>query len=562
MSTIANAVQAMVNNLTEKMTSGTPFTPEEQALAARALSYLQDNETWEKAVVAVVEEHLDTGTTALAAAKDQLDASTLAGVNAMTTAEASLLAKASQLDIAASVPAALSAYAKNKDGLIGSMSDLLMIIPEAEMLKDSSYTTAPPVTNMIFCSNGDVYAHTVPISRSSGSNGNLNQCHNFYSKAANVDPKTGLFTRLNYCYYSTDTPRTLWSQRFATEPAGAFFPLASALNPADIKFCPLISDFSSATSNAANFRGIGLFYDSTYGVPTGHYHNANVKDKYGRKASTLGQDFRNSYNYFECAFYNNAKNCLVVIQDGNVWELYSNGWVSPGVPTFGTDAQAQAWVDAQPDMFLVPFLSMTGDTLYSPMRSDTDGPNKTKSSTENSYDALAGNMQARSRPSQNAGSSPTTGSSPVGHLCSIWGTVDPHANYGTSSGYAVSQQYLWDVATRKLAPVYRESFYEVVPGQLRDYNATTTTLSYWTAIKQRTVLTNLVTKEKLAEAQQLLQVRDEGTSRGVISAGIPYYNPFDGVWYQAQTAYVGDAYYTGVCRLELFADSLKKYMGP
>lgn len=560
MSTIANAVQAMVNNLTTKMTSGTPFTPEEQLLVAKALSALQDNETWEKAVVAVVEEHLSTGTTALAAAKAQLDTSLQEGVNAMTTAEASLLAKSAQLDIAASVPGALSAYAKTKDGLIGNMSDMLTVIPESELMKDSGYGVSPPITNMIFCSNGDVYAHTVPTGKAAGSGAGIKECHNFYGKLANLNPKNGVFTRLNYCHYSSDSARSAWSQRYAYDPACAFLPLASSVN-GDVTFCQLISDFNGAANSESGFRGIGLFYNSNYGVVTGHYHNANIKDKYGRKASTLGVKYRYSQSYFECGLYDNVKNCLVVIQDYNVWELYSNGWVNAGVPTFGTDAQAQAWVNAQPDMFLVPFVSLSNDTLFSPLRHDAEGPFKTRVATENSYDALAQNVLNRCRPSQDAVANTAWKASPVGYLSSVWGSYDSASNYGTSTGYQVSQQYLWDAEAKKLSPVLRESFYEIVPGQLRDYNATTTTISYWSAVKQRTVITNLATKQKIGEAQQIHQVREDGTHRGVVSAGIPFYNPYDGVWYQAQSAYISDAYHTGICRLELFSDSLKKYIG-
>ncbi|QTH70941.1 hypothetical protein [Pseudoalteromonas xiamenensis] len=76
MSTIHHAVQAMVDNLTTKMTSGTPFTPEEQLLVSKAISALKDNETWEKAVVAVVEEHLDTATTSLTSAAASINTST------------------------------------------------------------------------------------------------------------------------------------------------------------------------------------------------------------------------------------------------------------------------------------------------------------------------------------------------------------------------------------------------------------------------------------------------------------------------------------------------------
>lgn len=561
MSTIANAVQAMVDNLTTKMSSGTPLTPEEQLLIAKALSALQDNETWEKAVVAVVEEHLTTGTEALAVAKDQFEATTIAGVNAMSSAEASLLAKAAQLDIAAGVPTALRSYVRNKDGLIGSVEDLLTVIPDAELLEDVAYGSVMPLVDIIFCSDGDVYAHACPTAASPGSaNAGLNFNHNFYHKAAGLDAKTGAFTRTNYCHYSQDAVRTLWNHRYGYYPAMALLPLASSVDADAITFAPLISDWFSNTPHAANFRGIGLFYNNTYGVSTGHYHNATVIDRYGRKAATLTTDNRVT-SYSECGLYDNTKNCLVVIEDGKVWELYSNGWVDPAIATFGDDTQAQAWVYAQPDIFIVPIRAMVSQVQsYHPLSSDLLASGKTQAQYEQAY--INNNVIL----SRMATPAPANGnllnayaSADVHYGLSLMGTVASHVGgAGMAAGYSTSQQYLWDVPSKTLIPTLREDFLESVPKQYAKTSATAD--NFYTTIKQRSVVKRLDTMEVLGEAQR---VHFASTSSGHQGVDIPMYNPYDDVWYHTVVAYdnIGTLYHVGVSRLHRVAESIAQYIG-
>ncbi|WP_025740968.1 hypothetical protein [Salinivibrio socompensis] len=68
MATLNQAVQSMIDNLHQKMTSDTPLTPEEQTLVAKALEALRNNYTWEQALVAVAEHHINESKAALESA--------------------------------------------------------------------------------------------------------------------------------------------------------------------------------------------------------------------------------------------------------------------------------------------------------------------------------------------------------------------------------------------------------------------------------------------------------------------------------------------------------------
>lgn len=99
MSTISTAVQELVNGLTAKMKSGQPYTPEEQLLVTKAISNLQDNQSWEQALVAVAEQHINSASSALNTASTQFNQDSNSGVSALQAAESSLTNKTQQLDL-------------------------------------------------------------------------------------------------------------------------------------------------------------------------------------------------------------------------------------------------------------------------------------------------------------------------------------------------------------------------------------------------------------------------------------------------------------------------------
>tara|TARA_Y100000031_G_scaffold103581_1_gene113782 strand:+ start:779 stop:2464 length:1686 start_codon:yes stop_codon:yes gene_type:complete len=535
MSTISNAVQEMVNNLTTKMQSGTPLSGEEQLLISKAISALQDNETWEKAVVAVVEEHLDTATGALDSAVTQFNTDSAAGINALSNAEASLLSKSAQLDIAAAVPAELAKLSEAKDGRIGNLDRLIMPVGGAQVYNDTESTTNAMKTNTIFCSDGEVICHVAPISWSSGSSGSVSDNHNFYRKVAGADKLTGTFSRYQYCFSSSSVARTGWNQRYSYGPAMMVLPLAHAVD-GTVTFKELISDYSSTTQNAGNFRGVGLFYDTDYGVTTGHYHNADVKDKYGRVAAQLRSDYRSAQQN-ECVFYDNVKNCVVVIQDGKVWELYSNGWVDPAIATFGDDTQAQAWVDAQPDMFLVALQGYGNAVSYELLHSATgENAGLTEADVRTAFQSYANNLLSLSV--AYTGDSNTAASYQTGVRVGSteWG-LQYTAGTGENIQWDCNQNFMWDKDTETLIPLHVHEVLEVIPPPMYDHESNTTNMYFWVTIKKTVKVTRIDTGEELGMALRLYQSQNGGNYQGIRTANFACINPYDGVWYEQVTSY-------------------------
>lgn len=127
MTTISTAVQGMVNNLASKMQSGTPYTAEEQLLVAKAVTALQDNQTWEQAVVAVVEQHLNTATGALSAAQSDIN-----------QAKTSIESKTANLDLIAglrqSFQADLDKLSDKVEARLGSLNRSFAMSPACDVL--------------------------------------------------------------------------------------------------------------------------------------------------------------------------------------------------------------------------------------------------------------------------------------------------------------------------------------------------------------------------------------------------------------------------------------------
>lgn len=134
MTTISTAVQGMVNNLASKMQSGTPYTAEEQLLVAKAVTALQDNQTWEQAVVAVVEQHLNTATGALSAAQSDIN-----------LAKTSIESKTANLDLIAglrqSFQADLDKLSDKVQAKLGSLNRNYVMSPACDVLLRNAHNS-------------------------------------------------------------------------------------------------------------------------------------------------------------------------------------------------------------------------------------------------------------------------------------------------------------------------------------------------------------------------------------------------------------------------------------
>lgn len=532
------------------------LTTEEQMLFAQAVSALQTHQTFEQAVIAVTEEHLNVGEAALLAAKTSFDQASTDGVTAIQSAETSLLSKSTQLDIAASVPAALSEYIKTKDGAIGNLDDLLLSVPDGQFVETGDYGSGTPITRMIFCSDGEVRVHTIPNGQTSGTSGSLTYNHNFYKMDAGEDPDTGVFTKHQWCFPSSNTVRTSWSHRYGDFAACTELPLALSDDADTIAFRILIADYTTTTENSTTFRGIGLYYDSTYNLAAeyGHFHDADVRDSYGIRTPRLTSAYYANSGIM-CILYDNNKNCGVVIQNGKVWYLYADGWVDPAIATFGDDAQAQTWVDTQ-NLIIIPMQNQGIPYTYEPYRNE-ERLGKTQANQDDCiYPVSARLSTVGEDTTTDSVSYNYSDSLPTAYRTSDVDGVNGVYDAGTSGDFQswnVSQQHLWDVPSKTLIPCRREDVLDVVPTASAQSGANG---AIWKQIKRRTRVTRNDTTTLIGESQINSMSKANGTNNGTRSADIAFYNPYSDRWFDIVNIYESSLYSTEIRRMIKLSDHI------
>ncbi|SFD16659.1 hypothetical protein [Pseudoalteromonas denitrificans] len=120
MSTISNLTQIMVDKMALEMQGQTPLSPEEQLLVAKALDTMKNNTTFETALVAVAEEHLNTATAILKSAETAIDAAKL-----------DIAAKATALNMIEGI----STISGNTATIVGEISSTVNTIKTASVIK-------------------------------------------------------------------------------------------------------------------------------------------------------------------------------------------------------------------------------------------------------------------------------------------------------------------------------------------------------------------------------------------------------------------------------------------
>lgn len=536
MATVSQAVQAMVDKLHAAMTSGTPLTPEEQLLVAKALSALQDNQTWEKALVAVAEEHLTTATDALTLARTLLGTTMDNSVQAVTDAKDELVANAALLATASQVPSILTQRLNAPDMLFGDMSKVLSQVPGVYPYAPSTVLSSfSNKMQFIFCSDGEVRLMESAAATTAIASTDDRYKFRFYRKLAGAGAE-GAFSLTNTCDSAQDAVRSNNTIAQAHYPCFAVLPIAPQGGGTPV-FRELISDYSTTTVSQANFRGVGFYKDAAYGFATiGKYNNCPIVDKYGRRARPYNNNVPFDGGYpgtgDHCVLYDNARNCVVVIQDLKVWELYAAGWIDPGIPTFASVAAAQAWLNVQTEMFWVPMLAASYDyyfigsllSSYRVMNEQTwVGSNWTDDSTSfaEEYPSVSNAAYAFSN-------------SPYryrNNMVSVAHTDTPSLSNGYY-GWSRSIAYLYDTVTKKLTPTFVEELTQPLPRV--PFQGTGTTALSLPGISLRSFRqANLATKEQMADAQ-LYAVYSNVTmsEQGIQKASIPVYNPYEQQWYE------------------------------
>jgi len=110
----------MVDKMALEMQGQAPLSPEDQLLVAKALDTMKNNTTFETALVAVAEEHLNTATATLKSAETAIDA-----------AKVDIAAKASALNMIEGI----STNTGNISTEIGEVSSTVNTIKTASVIK-------------------------------------------------------------------------------------------------------------------------------------------------------------------------------------------------------------------------------------------------------------------------------------------------------------------------------------------------------------------------------------------------------------------------------------------
>jgi len=110
----------MGDKMALEMQGQAPLNPEEQLLVAKALDTMKNNTTFETALVAVAEEHLNTATATLQSAETAIDA-----------AKVDIAAKASALNMIEGI----STIAGNTKATVGEISTIVNAISKSSVIK-------------------------------------------------------------------------------------------------------------------------------------------------------------------------------------------------------------------------------------------------------------------------------------------------------------------------------------------------------------------------------------------------------------------------------------------
>lgn len=537
-STFVEAVGVILNRIKTKANSGgeDQLTPEQIASLAAAANELSQHENLELAVLAVANGHLDAATLLLNTAQSNLEASLATSVSAITNAKDHLNTTtdslAADLAVVNRQDTRLAMLLNQAQGYnIGSFANMMEVTPDNE-LREIQGIQSDGVSSAIFSDDGAVYLHQTPQTATSGASGAMNYRHDWLTLPTGSDMAKDPFTLKNYCHNSTNSVRTSPSQRYGYYPVTGQAMLAKSDDPNDIQHKMLIADSDTANAGHQYWRGIGFFFDTNYGVVEGHYNNCQFRDKYGRYSIDTQS---HSTNQSVTALYDNTDNKLVVIQDLKVWYLYNDGWVDPSITTFADAAEAQAWVDAQADMFLI---SLTGYGTPSHLQ---------KSRFNSDYDYRAADeyqytnvVLSQLTVAGSSNNEPWNYPQQMSYALET-NEIGKQPGANNVNAFRCNTVYLWESATKTLVPVGIVNLIERTHGH---------TGSAWVRLKQTTQFARLDTNELLRETVVFWDSKAASTYFGTYDTQVPLFNPYQNVMLQNTCIYRNSVYFTRMQRLQ------------
>lgn len=341
MATLNSAVQSLIDNLHSKMTSGSALSAEEQTLIAAAIDKLSSHGTWEQALTAVAEEHLNAATTHMS---QTLTTATSALTNAQSdinTAKDSIQTQNANLalipDIQTNVESALSTFEQNNaNNLTFGLASVTRRVFGHKLIESvgtGSEKQRSQSAFAVYSDNGET--HLLRPSTSIPNNTNEYGRLEYLKIAADGSAKTTIKSHFLHGSTFYASPST-YIYRYGVS---AFVPLASKDDANDIEFETVYSTQTQASTSSSHYGGI---YTATAGNTTITKPKANIDaaDQWGLSTIT-------NHNWATAAtLYDNAKHCLVMVDSSTslIVEKYRDGNVVTET-SIANAAALQSYVD-------------------------------------------------------------------------------------------------------------------------------------------------------------------------------------------------------------------------
>jgi hypothetical protein len=358
MATLNSAVQALVDNLHQKMVdadSHNRLDGEEQALAVKAIKTLSEQDSWQQSLVGISKDHLDTVNTAMGQTlADTTDLIATAGAD-LDSSRAQIDGQKDNLGILAGIDSTAQTAldnlaASNNTALLSHLAAMpsvlkpvfgLQLIETPSSDITSSRSTAVFV---VYDNNGESWAVRPGKNYSNvPTESNRMEVVKLFADGAGQSVFASLYVD-HLTFY--DRPTTS-IYRYGS---CAVLPVAHSGNATDIHYAVFYSTQTSASVETSEYGGV-YCASGVAGTNTKPKLNVNAKDQWG--ISTITD---HTWPDVAC-LYDNTKHCLVMVDDttGTLIEKYRDTNVDTGI-TIADDAALQAYVDAR-DFTTVKFIA-------------------------------------------------------------------------------------------------------------------------------------------------------------------------------------------------------------
>lgn len=324
MATLNTAVQAMVDNLHAKMSGDTPLTAEEQTLVAAAIEKLGSNISWEQALVAVAEQHLNSATSAMTSSLNTAASALTQAENSINAANSTLQSQNSNLSlipqVSTDVQTKLDTFTQSNTSMLAGMSKPVFGLVDIESKTNANTGYRSNAIFAVYDADGKSY-----LARPGYTAGATSEQHNlleYLSLAKDGSSKNVIATHYVHDSMVYTTPGSYIYAYGST----AVLPLAAKDNSADIVYDVVYSLQHTADTSASSYAGV-FCRSAGYSSVTLPKLNIEATDQFGLPSS-------NTHNWgLVRVLYDNIKHCLVVVDSSTslLVEKYRDGNITTDI---------------------------------------------------------------------------------------------------------------------------------------------------------------------------------------------------------------------------------------